>query len=608
MTLRLLTSKGMSSQLLRSCRTLQLNRWICLSCASRQSSSPTSPSPQVSNNEKESSFGGKQEIRDEYIGETKFSMPKVIEIKPIKSLDLKKKIDKVIKYESFIGKLFLGEFDKDFLTFPILLKTRKEFLELSEQYQMLVQSWTKLRKDEQTLDLLGLKQLYNLSVSEMIYVLEAIGASTQNKLSFGNINANQRKLLLSNNDSKYVTIPENALSNDSLNTNKSIVEELIPLIIHNSLSYYSVINSSNEKLKEFILKEKPKIGFAFCEPQENLGSLPYVQWESEAKLTNDIDSWVINGSKSRIFKDNYDYYLIFCRTSDFPEEMDEKNYKFEERKPEDGIVTLLVPKELLTIEDDGTDSYGLEYQKIKFNHLVLSREKHELLKSEQSATLALNVKGCGQIASSAIVLGIVKQLLRNTYDLLINERIGLTECEIVQNILTDATRKVYAIESMLYLTAAMFDAFEPGADCGLEALTVKTLATDYAYDIIKDLRSIHGSRYLVSSTAHDLINVFDAFLDCSINNRMYLGLRGMKKQGSWRHDHIRKMRLGPLYPVYALKHYIGFAKNRRDNPRLDLDLCGYIHPNLKPAADWVEYCLKRLDYGSELLLMRFGKV
>ncbi|CAG2173501.1 unnamed protein product [Oppiella nova] len=533
-------------------------------------------------------------------------MPKPMDVKPIAAIVPKNRVEKIVKYESFIERNFLGEFDKDFLTFPILLKTRQEFLDMSDQHEMVRRLFARLPKDDGTLDSLALRSLHELTVSEMVYVFEAMGAAQQSRLAFGGVGAEERRRLNPDADARFVSLPVNQLSAElsSLTANKSIVEQLIPLVIHNALSYYAIDNSSNEPLRQELLASRPKIGFAYCEPNDNLGALPYVHWESRAKLTNDCDAWLVNGSKSRIFKDNYDYYMVFCRSEDFP---GEPTTAIIGQKDQYGIVTLLVPKDMVTVEDDGTDSYGIEYQRIRFDDLLLSRDTHELIKSEAKATTALNVKACGQVVSGAIVLGVLKQLLRNTYDYVVNERVGLTECEITQKMLAEATRKIYAIESMTYLTAAMFDSFQTGADFSLESIAVKTLATEYAYDVVKNLRSIYGSRYLVSSTAHDLINVFDSFLDCAINNRMYLALRGVRNQGQWRHDNIRRLRLSPLYPVYMLKHYIGAIKSRRDNIDLDLDLCGFVHPNLKPAAEWLEYCLKKLDYSSNGLLIRHGK-
>ena len=617
MSVRLLRNKQLTTELMKCCRLSSkpsIHHSLCKSYQKsiRQNSSKTGPSAQTRTSPEplsaDQQFDDRPELRPEserYSGETKFSMPKGLTVRPIQSIGIKDKIEKVLKYESFIERLFLGEFDKDFLSFPILLKKRKEFIEMTEQYEMIRQSFAKIRKDKETMDSLAFNSLFQLSVSEMVFAFEAIGASEQNSLAFGNVSADQRKILNPDNDSKYVSVPTNQLTVEPLKTNKTIIESVIPLIIHNSMSYYAISNSSNETLKQEILEKRPKIGFAYSEPTDNLGSLPYIHWETTAQLTNEGDSWFVNGSKGRILKDNYDYYLLFCRSEDFPEEA----HKEFRRKDQYGIVTLLLPKDMLSIEDDGTDSYGIEYQKITIKNLLLLREKYEVIKSEAKATQALNVKACGQLATSAVVLGLLKQLLKNTYNFIVNERVGLSECEIIQKILSESTRKIYTIESMLYLTAAAFDSFETGSDISLESIAVKTMATENAFDVIKNLRSIYGSRYPVSSTAHDLINIFDSFLDCSVNNRMYLALRGLRTQGQWRHDHIRRMRLSPMYPVYVIKHFLGAIKKRRsDTLDFDLDLCGYLHPNLKWGADWLEFCVKKLDLSGEQLLKYHGKV
>ena len=238
----------------------------------------------------------------------------------------------------------------------------------------------------------------------------------------------------------------------------------------------------------------------------------------------------------------------------------------------------------------------------------LPRDKFEIVKPQLNAINFFNIKGIGQLAVSAVLLGILKSSLRDTYDYVINEKIGLKDCEIIKKILNKATENIYCIESTLYLATAMFDAFKDETDCSLECLAVKILTNDLAHKVIRDLRSIHGSRYVSCSNIYDLINVFDSFLDCSINNRMFLALKGLHTVGEWRHDYVRKQRLAPLYPVHAIKAYIKQMRHRNDNEKLNLDLCGYLHPRLKSPADWLEYSVKRMDYAAEILLIRHGKV
>lgn len=239
---------------------------------------------------------------------------------------------------------------------------------------------------------------------------------------------------------------------------------------------------------------------------------------------------------------------------------------------------------------------------------MLLREDCELLESEDLGTTALNVKGIGQLASSAIILGALKQALRNMYEFLVYDKVGLTNCQATQLLLSQCTNKIYSLEALLYLTASMYDAFETGSDCHLEALTVKTFATTYAHEIIQIFQSIYGTRCLLTSSIHDLINVFDSFLDGAIHNRMYLAVRGVKTTGAWKHGLIRRLRLAPFYPVYTIKYFIRQMRNRRDSVPLTMDFPGHLHPTLKSPGEWLEYTLKRLEYGVEILFFRHGQV
>lgn len=104
-------------------------------------------------------------------------LPKDIVVKPITSLGIKEQIIRVKKTGSFVKHLFIGRFDTDFLAYPEILKTRREFDRVIEQCEMVEKNFHHLLPSPKALKELGFYNLYRWTASEMMTVLESIGHS-----------------------------------------------------------------------------------------------------------------------------------------------------------------------------------------------------------------------------------------------------------------------------------------------------------------------------------------------------------------------------------------------------------------------------------------------
>lgn len=315
-----------------------------------------------------------RQLEIERLEDNEYNTSALIPMQPITSLDLVRDIKKVRKLESFTMKLFLGQFDRDYLFWPTLLRSKKEYYALSKQYKMLHQNWGKVKKDRETLSIFGFDKLHQLSISEMIHVFEGIGAAIEGKLSIGKTAPNDENVNQLNEELLYLKHNDTSLQLSDVQTeiesaivrrkgeNASIIESLIPIIIHNALCYRAVNLSENKQIKELAEKEMPKLGFAYHDSHQNVGSFNYTQFSTTAALSNDKTFWVVNGEKRKILKDDYDYFVTFCRCSESPDTLSLPQEG--EFKPDDGMVVLLVPKDRVEISDDGTDSAGNHKQKL----------------------------------------------------------------------------------------------------------------------------------------------------------------------------------------------------------------------------------------------------
>lgn len=120
-----------------------------------------------------------QESEDENFDYPMIDLPGQISLHPIRYA-IKLSQDRVEKTGSFMANLFLGKFDSDFLKYPSVLYSRKEYLIVRRQHEMVKQHFNKLLgqpKSDEILYQLGFHNLWMLSKTEMVNLFEAMGAS-----------------------------------------------------------------------------------------------------------------------------------------------------------------------------------------------------------------------------------------------------------------------------------------------------------------------------------------------------------------------------------------------------------------------------------------------
>ena len=120
-----------------------------------------------------------EEAADENFDYAVMDLPRRIQLQPIRyAIQLSQ--DRVEKTGSFMANLFLGKFDTDFLKYPSVLYSRKEFWVVRRQHEMVKQHFNKILgqpKCDEILYQLGFQNLWLLSKTEMVNLFEAMGAS-----------------------------------------------------------------------------------------------------------------------------------------------------------------------------------------------------------------------------------------------------------------------------------------------------------------------------------------------------------------------------------------------------------------------------------------------
>lgn len=82
---------------------------------------------------------------------------------------------------------------------------------------------------------------------------------------------------------------------------------------------------------------------------------------------------------------------------------------------------------------------------------------------------------------------------------------------------------------------------------------------------------------------------------------------GLQNAGSELSQTVQKLRNPFMNPGFIIEKSIERFRQQKNNPRLDLDIAGHLHPTLQPSAELLEYCVKRFQYSVELALARYGE-
>ena len=108
------------------------------------------------------------------------NVPENLKMNKLINLNLKAKLNPISKPGSFTADLFLGKMDTDFLFYPKLITSRKEYITLHLQNAMIERNFRDTVCKENAYDLLqsfGFLDIWKLSMTERCSIFEAMGAS-----------------------------------------------------------------------------------------------------------------------------------------------------------------------------------------------------------------------------------------------------------------------------------------------------------------------------------------------------------------------------------------------------------------------------------------------
>ncbi|EDW77166.1 uncharacterized protein Dwil_GK22223, isoform A [Drosophila willistoni] len=250
-----------------------------------------------------------------------------------------------------------------------------------------------------------------------------------------------------------------------------------------------------------------------------------------------------------------------------------------------------------------------EMRSVHFDNVQLSDDQIIGLPNEGNRYSEHLVRA-SRLRGSQLGISLAKRLLQQ----MTQYSLDTTQCgtkikdlELTRAHLSRAMCSVYAMDSMLYLTAGLLDEFQ-GQDVTLESAITKYYTIKQLYTIATQNLSIIGPKSLHKDQTAELEfrNAAQLYtLGESMDTLgMFIALSGLQHAGQALNAGVIKSRNPLFHPGHIFGKFFDSASI--ENPKTKMQLSDHVHPTLDPAAQCIEHSIARLHMAVDLMLTRHG--
>jgi butyryl-CoA dehydrogenase len=237
--------------------------------------------------------------------------------------------------------------------------------------------------------------------------------------------------------------------------------------------------SEEQKQRYLVPMAQGRLVGAFCLTEPQGGSdVPAMS----TKAMRDGDDYVVSGEKAFVTNgDRAGLFLTFAKTD--PERGREGISLLAVESPSPGLSVLRL-EDKMGLRPSGTAHMAFDDVRVPAANLVGEEG--------QGFAMALETLNCSRIGIGAMCLGVAREALDLAWQYAhTREMFGGTEAafQVTQHAFADMELELYAVESILYRTAAMADAGMPFES---EASICKILGTEAAQRIVDRALQMHG--------------------------------------------------------------------------------------------------------------------
>ncbi|XP_017038824.1 complex I assembly factor ACAD9, mitochondrial [Drosophila ficusphila] len=250
-----------------------------------------------------------------------------------------------------------------------------------------------------------------------------------------------------------------------------------------------------------------------------------------------------------------------------------------------------------------------EIRRVHFDQVKLSVEQVVGLPHDGNRYSEQLVRS-SRLRGSIVGLSLAKKLLNELAQYSVSTTqcgVQLKDLELTRVHLSRAMCSVYAMESMLYMTAGLLDEFR-AQDVTLESAITKFFTLRQLYEIASQNLGLVGPKSLLSGEATEL-GLRDAAQLCTQGESldtlgMFIALTGLQHAGKAMNAGVKKSRNPLFHPGHIFGKFLD--TNSIDNPKTKMQLSEHVHPSLEAAAQCIEHSVARLQMAVELMFTRHG--
>ncbi|CAH1961684.1 unnamed protein product [Acanthoscelides obtectus] len=473
----------------------------------------------------------------------------------------------------FMKELLIGNFDTEILTYPQL--DRKEEVE-------------EIQVDAQTVQkLLGQNHMVNCT-------------------SLGDKNFRQNLAdykMIGLQASQYINGRECGIS-ETMRYLEALSEHSLrdSIITHEQLSVQTLNKYANEMLKQ---KYLPRIMAgeslaAMCLSEAHVTDI--TGFGTKADLSSDGKSWVLNGEKTMVINGvSADVLIVFAVTNVIKRDVEEDKR----------ITAFVIEKDSPGVSFVKNDSTSVETASIRFENTTIPNE-NVIGEVDKGVDILNEIILDYRLSIGPPCITLTKKILNTLSNEIIRKSDDVNliyKTDAVRSIIAKITSSIFAMESATYLTSGLLDSFE-NQDCQMESSIVKVFCSEKLWEASNLCLDLTGTVAISDShfanKYHKEALPFVSLHDPNDSLKIIIALLGLQHAGVSLNEKIHKIR-NPLYfSAFAFKRFFTGRRNDDDDPKLDLELQEYLHPTCYKASKNLEYCVKRLEFATEIMLGRYG--
>ncbi|XP_050508482.1 complex I assembly factor ACAD9, mitochondrial isoform X1 [Diabrotica virgifera virgifera] len=471
----------------------------------------------------------------------------------------------------FVKNFLLGKFDTDLLTFPEL---NKEDTKLLEQDVCLVRN---LMKQNHMVDSTQMTRKFRQNLSDF----KALGLQAAQLMNGRECNVTETSVFLE-------ALSEHNLRNSIVNNEQWGIQTL------------NRFGNDQQKVKYLTKLMNGDMLSATCISEPH--AVDFNSFKTKAQLSSDGKYWILNGMKSAVVNGlSANILFVYAVTKVLKRDT----------LVETSLTVFAMDKDAPGISCREINSSGLELADVTFTDVQVPVEnvigevnKAQSILSKMIIDLRLSV-GPMAVAVSKNILNNVVTDIRNKSD----DKNLLHETDAIRDSIAKMVVSLYAMESMLYLTTGLTDNFKD-QDIEVESSIVKVFSSYSTMNIATTALELSGINCTSNSHwLHPLLQEavrFKTLNEPDDSLKIILALLCLQHAGKDLNDLVSKIR-NPLFHIhFGLRRAWTNRRNNEDNPKLDLELGDYLHPALENCSKQLEYCVKRIEFGAEILLTRYG--